>query len=373
MSIITSIISAKLTTTALSATYIMALKDVTQTLCVESNYQVLTDFVNRDPGKPVSIVNFDVNTCMQMLVAGEVQAVITDRTVLTWYTNYYQVANAFVGPMLHSNPFAWVAGPKPNGLLGYVNPSIIAATQTDANWIPLYSALLVRYFGVDSSGAIPVMVTKVERKTLIVALTMVGFAFFWAALNGDWGPGISRPEWLRKAIQQPKPNADMTSEQAALQGDDIAFVRYMIEETKLIKQALGLEEPPVGGVKVRISEFADPASNPKPVPPAHDLSGIQRGMVHGDAGAAAAMAALVHELREIRSEMADMRAQMLSQESVKTQVRDLKAQLRSQEVLKAQMSELQRAVSAQGGPLSALSAGRPASQQLPAWGLDRRL
>ena len=335
---------------------------------------MLTDFVNRDPGKPVSIVHFDVNTCMQMLVAGDVQAVITDRTVLTWYTNYYQVANAFVGPMLHSNPFAWVTGPKPNGLLGYVNPSIIAATQTDANWIPLYSALQVKYFGVDSSGAIPTTVTTVERRTLIVSLSMVGFAFLWAALNGDMGPGISRPEWLRKAIQQPKPNEDMSSEEAALQGDDIAFVRYMIEETKLIKQALGLEEePPAEGVKVRISEFADPASNPKVAPPAHDLSGFQRGMVHGDAGAAAAMAALVHELREIRGEMADIRAQMLSQESVKTQVRDLKAQLRSQEVLKAQMAELARAVSAQGGPLSALSAGRPASQQLPAWGLDRRL
>ena len=35
MSVVTSIISAKLTTTALTATYIMALKDVTQTLCVE--------------------------------------------------------------------------------------------------------------------------------------------------------------------------------------------------------------------------------------------------------------------------------------------------------------------------------------------------
>ena len=93
MSIITSIISAKLTTTALSVSYIMMLKDVSKTLCVESNYQVLSDFIQRDPGKPVSVVNFDVNTCMQMLVAGEVQAVITDRTVLTWYTNYYQVEN----------------------------------------------------------------------------------------------------------------------------------------------------------------------------------------------------------------------------------------------------------------------------------------
>jgi hypothetical protein len=120
LSVITSIISAKLTTTALSVTYIMTLKDVTGTLCVESNYQVLMDFVQRDPGKPVSIVAFPIDECIAMLQAGEVMAVVTDRTVLSWYTNYYQIPSTFIGPMLQSNPFAFVYANATNGLMGYV-------------------------------------------------------------------------------------------------------------------------------------------------------------------------------------------------------------------------------------------------------------
>lgn len=47
---------------------------------------MLLDFVNRDPGKPVSIVLAPVDACIAKLMAGEVEAVITDRTVLQWYT-----------------------------------------------------------------------------------------------------------------------------------------------------------------------------------------------------------------------------------------------------------------------------------------------
>jgi hypothetical protein len=77
LSVITSIISAKLTTTALSVTYIMGMRDVTGTLCIESNYQVLTDFVMRDPAKPVSLVFESIDVCIAMLQTGEVQAVVT--------------------------------------------------------------------------------------------------------------------------------------------------------------------------------------------------------------------------------------------------------------------------------------------------------
>ena len=102
------------------------------------------------------------------------------------------------------------------------NPAVIAATQTDAEWLPLHSALFVKYFGSDSTGAPPEFVTKVDMPTLITALSMTGFALLYAFVNGDWGPGIPGPAWLRHAIQQPKPNADMTDEAAALMGDDLA-------------------------------------------------------------------------------------------------------------------------------------------------------
>jgi hypothetical protein len=80
----------------------------------------------------------------------------------------------------------------------------------------------VKYFGADATGVPPVFETKVDKATLIASLSMTGFALLYSFVNGDWGPGIPGPKWLRRAIEQPKPNADMTDEAAALMGDDLA-------------------------------------------------------------------------------------------------------------------------------------------------------
>ena len=354
LTVLTSIVSAKLTTSALSVKYIMTLADVSGMLCIESNYQVLLDYVNRDPGKPVSVTFGTVDQCVERLVAKEVQAVITDRTVLQWYMRYYQVAGGFVGPVLQSNPFAFVYKSDNSALMSYVNPSIIAATQTDTNWIPLYSAIGLKYFGADSAGSPPEDITLVNRRTVIVSLAMLGFAILYAFINGDWGAGISRPKWLRKMIQQPSSSADMTEEEAALMGDDLAFSRLMIHQIKDLRVALGLEETytpaPADGAKPADAEApAPPAAVAKL--PAGATASAPHGLPHVGGDVAHAMLPVLAELREIRREMAAMQAQMLSQGEVRRHVEDLKLQLRSQEVLKAQMMELHQRVLAAGGAL----------------------
>ena len=84
------------------------------------------------------------------------------------------------------------------------NPAVIASTQTDADWIPLYQALLVKYFGTDSAGTPPEVVTQVNKRTLIAALSMTGFAIFYAMLNGDWGPVRARLGLHRVAASVPR-------------------------------------------------------------------------------------------------------------------------------------------------------------------------
>ena len=369
LTVLTSIVSAKLTTSALSVTYIMGLSDVSGMLCIESNYGVLLDFVNRSPGKPVSITFGTVDECVDRLVTGDVQAVITDRAVLQWYSNYYGVANSFVGPVLQTNPFAFVYKSDNAALMSYVNPAIIAATQTDADWIPLYSALTLKYFGAGSTGAPPVVLTLVDRRTLYVSLIMLAFAIAYALINGDWGPGISRPVWLRKAIQQPAPMEAMSEEEAALGGDDLAFVRLMIGQMKELRSAIGIEEAPMhGAAKAADAEAPAPAAAaaaPLLMSVLSELRGMRRELA---------------EVRELRHELKELRTAAASARDIKAQMHDLKTQLRSQEVLKAQMMEMrQRMLAADGGGRpQQQSAVKPSSEsartmpQLPYWGLDRR-
>ena len=368
LTVLTSIVSAKLTT-SLSVTYIMGLSDVSGTLCIESNYQVLLDFVNRSPGKPVSITFGTVDECVSRLVAGDVQAVITDRAVLQWYSSYYGVVNSFVGPVLQTNPFAFVYKSSNPALMSYVNPAIIAATQTDADWIPLYSALTLKYFGAGSTGAPPVVLTLVNRRTLYLSLIMLAFAVVYALINGDWGPGISRPKWLRKAIQQPAPMEAMSEEEAALGGDDLAFVRLMIGQMKQLRSAIGIEEAPEHGA-------AKAADDEAPAPAAAAAAPLLMSVLSELRGMRRELA----EVRELRHELKELRTAAASARDIKAQMHDLKTQLRSQEVLKAQMVEMhQRMLAANGGgreqqPSTVKPTGEAARPmpQLPYWGLDRR-
>ena len=161
MSVITSIISAKLTTAGLSSKKIMRLGDIgSGTLCVESAYPTAMQFVLRDPQHPVKIVEEEINVCIDLLANGTVAAVFTDQPVLQWFVANYQIVNGFVSPMLGPNPFSFVYA-SGSLLRQYVNPSVIAAA-TNPNWIPLASALNSKYFstGADATSAQPKCVSR---------------------------------------------------------------------------------------------------------------------------------------------------------------------------------------------------------------------
>ena len=127
LSVITSIISAKLTTAGLSSKKIMRLGDIgSGTLCVESAYPTAMQFVLRDPQHPVKIIEEEINICVDLLINGTVAAVFTDQPVLQWMVSNFQIVNGFVSPLLGPNPFSFVYA-SGSLLRQYTNPSIIAA------------------------------------------------------------------------------------------------------------------------------------------------------------------------------------------------------------------------------------------------------
>jgi len=249
VSIITSIISAKLTTASLSVTVVDTLRDVKGTLCVESNYDVLRNFVKRDPNRPVSMVEEEISDCITMLMNGTVAAVITDRTVLGWYSTYYMLSGLHLGPVLQGNPFAFVY--KDAELLNYVNPAVIAATQTDGDWLPAVAALQVKYFGSgESAESAGPAVSVVDRKYLAIAAGMAGAAFLVAIVNGDWGPGIPSP-LIQKYLGKPT-KSDMSDEDAALAGDDQAMVRLQLKLLRELASNLHEMQGDISAIKARL-------------------------------------------------------------------------------------------------------------------------
>lgn len=258
--ILTSIISAKLTTTSLSVTYIQQLSDVTGPLCVESNYAVLSEFVLRQPSKPSIIVYATLDVCMTWLQTGNVTAVITDSTVLNWYSSYYSVTGAYVSPVLQSNPFAFVYANQSNGLMQYINPAVVAATLTDADWIPATQALFTKYFGV-RTGVIAPFVTQIDYPTFIAAMALSAFPLLCAFLNGDWGRGIFKyaPEGslrqrFRHFIARPYKNSGESDRVNALKGDELSQVRYYMAQFDLLAAKLDQLELHCGLVPVAAPE-----------------------------------------------------------------------------------------------------------------------
>ncbi len=262
LSIITSIISAKLTTASLSVTVVDKMSDVKGTLCVESNYDVLMQYVQRDPAKPVSIIELPIDACIGELVNGTVAAVVTDRTVLSWYAQYYAIPGLHLSPVLQSNPFAFVY--KDATLLQYVNPAVIAATQTDSDWIPATLALQVKYFGAGDGAAPGSLPTEVNMMMLIVAAAMAGFALLIAFINGDWatpcGEGLPFP-WVKKYLGKPSIGQDMSDEDAALAGDDQAMVRVLLKELREIRENMQAVQADLASVKARVKSMSGGANS----------------------------------------------------------------------------------------------------------------
>jgi hypothetical protein len=174
----------------------------------------------------------------------------------------YQIVNGFVSPMLGPNPFSFVYA-SGSLLRQYVNPSVIAAATNPA-WIPLASALNSKYFstGADATSAQPKCVTrpssafvvhaltrslralrhrtKVNMDTLIAAIIMFVFTVFMAFLNGDCGPGIKKPEALRKVIAAPpmNPEEPPVSDEFDANGKGEPSLRSVMIELREVKTLL---------------------------------------------------------------------------------------------------------------------------------------
>ncbi len=150
MQVIGAIMGAKLTTTALTIVKIDKLSDVLGVLCVESSYDVLERYVERQPDRPSSIIYDSREECVRKLLTKEVVAVMTDVTTLQWMASYMQISGASVSPVLQANPLAFVYSNYSKGLQRYLDPAVSAATLTDMDWMPFTEALKGRYFGCAS-------------------------------------------------------------------------------------------------------------------------------------------------------------------------------------------------------------------------------
>ena len=198
--VITSIIAAKLTAALLSVVVIDSMAQVTGTLCMESAYPKLSDFV-LGGSHPVSVITGRIDECMQQLVDGTVQAVITDETHLQWYSNYYAISGLHLSPTLAPNPFAMAfrgdnspAGLISAQLMSYVNPAVIA-TRADPDWVPFYQALYNKYFDTSSSMlTATATTTELNRRLYIPVLVLASVSLFVAILTGELFPSLLRPE-----------------------------------------------------------------------------------------------------------------------------------------------------------------------------------
>ena len=195
---------------------IQKFSDMHGPLCVESAYPVAMQFVQRDPGKPVKIVEAEISDCIAMMMNGTVQAVFTDQPVLSWMVTNYALTGAYVSPILGPNPFSFVY-PSGSLLRPFVNPSIIAA-QTDPEWIPNAQAITARYFATGADPTATAAVSKINKSTAYAAAGFAAFAFVIAFINGDIGPGCLNhlPARARTALAAPPMPDEECGEQPSL-------------------------------------------------------------------------------------------------------------------------------------------------------------
>ncbi len=247
MNVIGSIMGAKLTTTALTVVKVNALADVQGTLCVEDSYDVLNAFLDQQPDKPGMVVYMTTADCVAALLAGNVAAVITDQTALSWYARNAGAGNTFVSPVLQANPFAMVFANHSAPLRAYVDPAVTAATLTAPEWLPFTQALIIKYFGKQATYS-DMGDNPIHYPSLIAGAVLLFSPIIIALANGDLaGPGLfsdAKSGWrfqLRKAISRPNAAEEeefMSDKDGALQGHDLSFYRYTVTTLEEVQQEL---------------------------------------------------------------------------------------------------------------------------------------
>jgi len=225
MSVITSIIAAKLTTSSLVVIKIETLADVTSGLCQETGYPVAQSFVQRSPNKPTTIVYAVIDECVALMLNGTVQAVLSDAPILNWFVSNYGLADTYVSGILYSNPFSFVYSSLNNvsdSLRLYTNPAVIG-TLTDDDFIHKFQNIKGKYISVGASAA-PASTTQPINPLFFkpcIALIVISFAN--AFLNGELGPGLPErwkvtatlKRWLSAPPDDENEQADADKQEAA--------------------------------------------------------------------------------------------------------------------------------------------------------------
>ncbi len=154
IAIFTSVLSAKVTASNLDRHVIDTLGHVTRTLCVESAYPTLADYVDLNPEAPPAVVYEPLPVCFEMLLSGAAEAVLTDRPVLTWFVDHYNLGALYVSPVLEGNPFSFAY--RPGEALRVTANVAVTQTLKDPTWIPRTVTLAQYYFGsgVQRSAAV---------------------------------------------------------------------------------------------------------------------------------------------------------------------------------------------------------------------------
>ena len=192
MSVITSIIAAKLTTSSLVVLKVETLADVTSGLCQETGYPVAANFVKRSPNKPSTVVYAVIDECIAMLMNGTVQAVLSDAPVLNWFVSNYGLSGTYISGILYSNPFSFVYSSLNNvsdALRLYANPAVIG-TLTDDAWISKFDKIKGIYISSGASAPPDATATPINPLFLKPTIVLVVFIFVNAILTGELGPGL---------------------------------------------------------------------------------------------------------------------------------------------------------------------------------------
>ena len=170
LSTLASLITSLLTAEALSSSTINGLSDVTRTLCVESQYPLLADWVRRQPDCPNSVIFDTLSDCMAALAAGTVEAVLGERPIMTWYLSTYSLSSMYVSPLLNINPLAFVYA-NGTALRERINPAVIAVHANQA-YAAQGDEIATLYFGAQPRvNAVPELPRV--RTDLVAAVVVI--------------------------------------------------------------------------------------------------------------------------------------------------------------------------------------------------------
>jgi ABC-type amino acid transport substrate-binding protein len=195
VSTLTAILTTVLTSDSLRLDTVDTLASVLGALCIEKDYPLLEDYLSRDPSAPNKITRDTIGACMAALQDGSVRAVMTDRSILTWYASAYGLSSLHVSPALSDNPLSFVFA-NTSLLRAYTNPAVMAS-RTHPDWVPLSTAINVFYFGTQVEGALDAEPVAVDTKLIVGSVLLTAATLAAHVLQACGGAA-----WLRAQLAE---------------------------------------------------------------------------------------------------------------------------------------------------------------------------